>query len=46
MMPRTKAELLYGVEASPCRAHDATAEFERVRDLNLANWTLPARRSR
>jgi tRNA(fMet)-specific endonuclease VapC len=23
-----------------------TAEFERVRDLKLENWTLPARRSR
>ena len=100
----TKAELLYGVEVSPRRAHDAaalaaflpyveavdldagaalhyaeiradlkrrgvmigandlfiaaharalgltlvtnnTAEFERVRDLKLDNWTLPARRS-
>ena len=101
----TKAELLYGVEVSPRRAHDAaalaaflpyveavslddeaalhyaeiradlkrrgvmigandlfiaaharalgltlvtnnSAEFERVRDLKLENWTLPARRSR
>ncbi len=101
----TKAELLYGVEVSPRRAHDAgalaaflpyveavdlsddaaqhyaeiradlkrrgvmigandlfiaaharalgltlvtnnTAELERVRDLKLENWTLPARRSR
>lgn len=101
----TKAELLYGVELSPRRAHDAsalaaflpyvealeldegaalhyaqiradlkrrgamigandlfiaaharalgvtlvtnnTAEFERVRDLTLENWTLPVRRKR
>lgn len=101
----TKAELLYGVEVSPRRAHDGaalaaflpyveavgldedaalhsaeiradlkrrgvmiganalfiaaharalgltlvtnnTAEFERVRDVKLQNWTLPARRSR
>ena len=101
----TRAELLYGVEVSPRRAHDAsalsaflpyveavdfdqegarhyaeiradlkrrgvmigandlfiaaharalgvtlvtnnTAEFERVRDLKLENWTLPARRAR
>jgi tRNA(fMet)-specific endonuclease VapC len=101
----TKAELLYGVEVSPRRAHDAaalaaflpyvevlefgddaalhyaeiradlkkrgamigandlfiaaharatglalvtnnTAEFERVRDLKLENWTIQARRKR